>query len=133
MRPMIALSGLLLVGSLFVYAAAADREEVHADGVSTEQLLRRIARLEQRVAALEGSSRPIPPQPYAQPYAPTRPNRSMPTLPPNNRPNFQMPRANPPASQPPQPLPKGWQRFEFNGSYFYIIPVDDVAKTTTQY
>ena len=71
----------------------------------------------------------VPPnryQPYPVPQTPTppRPNTVPPPVP-----RYQ-PRPNTPVPQ--APAPKGWQRFEFNGQFFYIVPVNQVNQAAGQ-
>lgn len=67
---------------------------------------------------------PVPPSPAPPKFDPKR--------------QFAPPLPTPPRAQPKPPLqqapgikqtvPKGWQRFEFNGQTFYIVPTDQVPK-----
>ena len=132
MRFIFSIALLLIVT---VHSVADDADAKLSDGDPVEQqLLQRIANLEQRIARLEASlnqpqyappsltnpaplpSRPIPPQtqrtfpPYAQQVVPqtTQPRSPVPTYAPVPRPQ----------------APESWQRFEFNGQSFYIVPID---------
>jgi hypothetical protein len=120
-----------------------------------KQLLARIVELEKRIAKLEAMLRrqavvtppsykpqhspqpplrgpEIPPGPYPQPTAPMVPaplHRPFP----HQTPQYLPPQSQPPRSQtvpppplPPEQVPKNWQRFEFNGRSFYIVPTDEV-------
>ncbi len=74
-----------------------------------ERLLDRIEELEARVAQLEKRQAMVA-IPYQQP------------IPPSIAP--QVPYAQG------QPVPKGWKRKEFNGQYYYIVPLDSPGRET---
>lgn len=88
----------------------------------TEQkLLARIQQLEERIAALE-----------ARPRAQRResPNAQPPRLRQRVQP---IPRDRAPARPPSnENVPDSWQRLEFNGQTFYIIPADDLGQNARQ-
>lgn len=93
--------------------------------VTTEQLLRRIEELEKRLLELESRIAPKSTQSYtvprAHPPSPFGSPRQQPT------PQYSEPQPVPHTQPAPNPhtMPDNWQRFEFNGDYFYIIPVDE--------
>lgn len=120
-----------------------------------KQMLARIMELEKRIANLEAMlrrqagvtppsdrSQKSPPPPLRGPAIPPgssqQPTAPMVPVPPNNRfpnqtPFYPQPQSHPSQSQtvpvPPLPreqVPKNWQRFEFNGRSFYIVPIDEV-------
>ncbi|MGB7326664.1 MAG: hypothetical protein WBD31_17440 [Rubripirellula sp.] len=94
------------------------------------QLLERLGQLERRIAELETRQTPLRP---VTPQATTPPNGHLPqsptqVIPPNpNSYSTQPPTYSTPLT-PMQPrqgsAPQGWQRFNFNGQWFYIVPID---------
>jgi hypothetical protein len=145
MRPTIA--AVFLTFFLAVSTVAEEANAPRADDVTNKQLLKRIEQLEKRIAALE--SRPRGPYVPLQPYVPGKPNPQVTPTPdyPSNYPPHLPPRApqhgpyfpSPPKGyteppvQPDKRVPDSWQRFEFNGQYFYIIPVDEFERTRSRH
>jgi hypothetical protein len=129
------------IAVLFVSAVAAAAEGPSAPPVDenalNRNLLERIARLERRVAELEAKlARAYTPGP--QPYAPGELQRDAPTAPNDAsrlpyEPTHSAPRHG--DAKPPTPsdrVPDNWRRYEFNGHYYYLIPVGSWEPGTTQ-
>jgi hypothetical protein len=99
---------------------------------SVEQLTERVLKLESQIDELKrqpaiGNSY-TPGNSYApgSRYTP-RSNDPVPPTPPQSAPYYGPDRTAPPAIQTPPPaVPETWQRFEFNGQTFYIVPVDQL-------
>jgi len=115
---------------------ARDAPESPREAASAEShdkvLRKRIAELEKRVAALEARIIAAPayppahvapqaPAPYATPVPPT----PYQPAPPRDRHSAPVPPKN-------DAVPDTWQRFEFNGQYFYIVPADKIRPQTTR-
>ena len=151
MRPASYMCGLMLIFAFSVFAEeqrpqlrdAVDEPAIRSPEPSERlgggemaklKLLKRIDQLEKRVAELESRlaqikpTGPVPraPSPYRQP-APRDNWPYQPTQPP--QPQYYRPTPVPPPTD--VKPPKHFQRFEFNGQYFYIIPVDQIAPSTT--
>ena len=148
MRPAIAAFGLIFVVALFSAAdeptkkpiADEPTNEPAENSVTKKQLLQRIEQLEKRLAALE-SRLPRPAGVPATPYAPVSPYRPAPgtRVYPNytpTQPKYTPVQPTAPASpvRPPayEGAPQNWQRFEFNGQTFYIVPAGQSAPKTTE-
>ncbi len=108
------------------------------------ELEKRVAMLEARIAALPAYGLPQGPvaPPATAPYPHTAPVPAPPARP-ESRPPYTP--SYPPSSPPYPPsnplyppprenesVPDTWQRFEFNGQFFYIIPVDASSQQSGQ-
>jgi hypothetical protein len=141
MRLTLAVIFVMMFFSVPTVAEDANAPRTDED-TSNQQLLERIEELEKRVAALESrlASPYAPPQPYrpGKPYPHVTPAPSYPPYSPPRAPQHSPYSPNPPRGyiepkvQPDERVPDSWQRFEFNGQYFYIIPVDEFENTTRE-
>lgn len=130
-----------MMRTLAIAVAFAIATHCHADDAAENQaytkqdivkLLSRIKQLERRVATLEERQTPrlhTAPWGNQPPNADPHPSPVQP-IPPNPGPN-QNPIIPPAYGDPLQPIapspdnaPQTWQRFNFNGQWFYIIPVE---------
>lgn len=129
---------LIVIACLFTFASycAADEpvEQPVAEQPNYAQLLERIDQLERRIVELErqqNSHRQLAPkslqlpnsQLYRTPTTPVPPSPNL-TRPPQGTPLQ-------PIQTPQRNVPKSWQRFYFNGQWFYIVPVDSMNPATT--
>ena len=95
----------------------------------TKQLLERIEKLEKRIAELESRSNV---QIHTGLYYSAKPDSVAPSGPstdPNRFPKNSIPnvvRSTP--LLPNQQVLKGWKRREFNGSFYYIVPMNEVEQ-----
>jgi hypothetical protein len=106
-EPIMRRSAFLLVFStilsLVVFCSAAATGPVDPEGSEIEQLRKQIAELQRRVEALEKR--------LAEGQRPSRPVEP---------PSLALPRSG----RLPRQIPPGWQRREFNGVPYYIIPIE---------
>ena len=87
-----------------------------------EQLTERIDELEKRIAKLESNPvAPLAPSPLTPPKTHEPPSTAVP-------PNPAQPYGG--ATTPSENAPNGWQRFFFNGQWFYIVPVGEASAST---
>ena len=141
---------IMLLAVFTLPVIADDEASDSSDRKTTRQLLDRIEKLERRIAALESKQRAenpsdsprsphytpaVPPrsQPYTQPRAPLKTQPSSPPrspLPDGYQYPHQAPAPNAPVLPPGSKVPDNWQRFEFNGQSFYIVPVQASAETS---
>ena len=125
MHPAIVAISLMFVGGSVIYTVADEPRDARIDETaSNEQLFRRLGELEQRIAVLESRilGYPVSPKVYPAPY------HAAPPVPPRG-PVLRAPDAAASPAQDDRRVPESWQRFEFNGQYFYIIPVDQFDRT----
>jgi hypothetical protein len=132
----------IAVGMLAIPAAilwAADSQRTESDSVSAElarlagtitKMSERMEKLEAEVVELRQRGAPVqyahPNAPYSNGYTQHVPPRYGSPAPSNgSSPQTVVPSTLPPA---PSAVPKNWQRFEFNGQTFYIVPVAELPR-----
>ena len=128
----------IVVASLFVVTAHCTADEPAAQPVDETpiytQLQKQIDQLERRVVELE---RQRDSRPQFAPRSTKLPNSQFyrtPTPPLPLPPNFTQPPqgpALPPVQPPHNNVPQNWQKFYFNGQWFYIVPIDGKNASTT--
>jgi hypothetical protein len=94
--------------SLGAFCSAAATGQGDPEGSQIEQLSKQIAQLQRRVEALEKR--------LAERQRPSRPIEP---------PSLVLPRS----SRPPRQSRPGWQRREFNGVPYYIIPIEQQSRS----
>jgi|GEM_PF-5119588 len=132
---MIRLLTIALLVSISPYCFGDEPSKQHNSGeLDYKTLLKRIDQLEKRIAELENLQ-------VAQPSVATRtpqiPNDNFyqAPIPPNPGPHATVP----PAYGTPQRLapiphenvPQGWQLFNFNGQWFYIVPIENAQSASS--
>lgn len=111
------LAALMVIAGVTL-AVVADQPDSSEKEPAAQQLLERIEKLEKRVAALEAK----------------QPRRVAPALPAPQLPKEwrlqPSPRDDAPSRRlpPDESVPDNWQRFEFNGQDFYIVPIDEIGR-----
>ncbi|QDT04847.1 hypothetical protein K227x_32440 [Rubripirellula lacrimiformis] len=131
---------LLPVACIFALASYCNANEPAEQPVTEQpnyaQLQERIDQLERRIVELESQRKPH--RQFA-PQATQPPNDHFyrtptPTSPPIRDPNSTLP-SHPTPHQPAQTphgnAPQNWQRFNFNGQWFYIVPIEGTNPPAT--
>lgn len=116
------LLSLVLVASCFNFAAADE-----SDSETIKQLTKRIEQLEKRLAQVE--SKPTSNQSYGIANPPGT-YIGPPVYGPANPDNLRLGKSEifePKSDAPTEQVPDSWQKFKFNGSWFYIIPIDQAS------
>jgi hypothetical protein len=130
MRFALTVCSLIFVAAFASFADELTSQPERAD-VTKEQLLQRVEQLEKRIASLEARlGRPYAPPKYLAQPQPIQPAPKVPQWTP--APPTPQPWRIMPPMQPDGNVPRSWQRFEFNGQYFYIIPVDEFGRNSTR-